>query len=394
MPTTLFYFAYLVYVAVTGLADVGYISLILIAAIYGVQAIIFILRREWQHIGWMFIYLLAYPLWSFVLPVYSFWHFDDFSWGNTRVVVGDGKRKLIIRDDKPFDPASIPQRRWIEYEVELTAAGVLNAPPPNMNPHAGTLSREEERMSLYSRQSAAALNQLRIGSVYGGYPSAPSVIAVSQGGQYVLSRPGTPTNMAQVPNGIDHRHSMAVLSSNQMGTYSSPYAMMASSLSSPSMVNPDGSAAIGNNLLSVYHAPTARSPSPVHMATGRPHTIVTTGVPPAGGHAVQPGSIADYVMPSGTPETAHQQRPMSSYVSPAASGVDYIRQSSIQPMGEELPVDLQIIEATRRILATSDLTMTTKKKIRQQLAFEFNADLSSRKDFISDIIDRMLSGTM
>ncbi|KAJ2351519.1 hypothetical protein GGF43_004010, partial [Coemansia sp. RSA 2618] len=123
MPTTLGYFAYLIYVAVTGLADVGYISLILIGAIYGVQAIIFILRREWQHIGWMIIYLLAYPLWSCILPIYSFWHMDDFSWGNTRVVVGDGKRKLIVEDDKPFDPASIPQRKWIEYESDLTAAG-------------------------------------------------------------------------------------------------------------------------------------------------------------------------------------------------------------------------------------------------------------------------------
>ncbi|KAJ1957655.1 hypothetical protein GGI12_004964, partial [Dipsacomyces acuminosporus] len=49
MPTTLIYFAYLIYVAVSGIADVGYISLILIGAIYGLQAIIFILRREWQH---------------------------------------------------------------------------------------------------------------------------------------------------------------------------------------------------------------------------------------------------------------------------------------------------------------------------------------------------------
>ncbi|KAJ1888425.1 Chitin synthase 4, partial [Coemansia sp. S17] len=146
MPTTLIYFGYLIYIAVTGIADVGYISLILIGAIYGLQAIIFLLRREWQHIGWMIIYLLAYPLWSFVLPIYSFWHMDDFSWGNTRVVVDDGKRKIIVSDDKPFDPASIPQRRWMEYEKELAVAGVLNAPPPNMNPNAGS-TKEDDRLS-------------------------------------------------------------------------------------------------------------------------------------------------------------------------------------------------------------------------------------------------------
>ncbi|KAH6575684.1 hypothetical protein BASA60_004895 [Batrachochytrium salamandrivorans] len=26
-------------------------------------------------------YLLAMPLFSFYIPLYSFWHFDDFSWG-------------------------------------------------------------------------------------------------------------------------------------------------------------------------------------------------------------------------------------------------------------------------------------------------------------------------
>ncbi|KAI8323721.1 hypothetical protein GQ54DRAFT_285936 [Martensiomyces pterosporus] len=249
MPTTLIYFAYLIYVAVTGIADVGYISLILIGAIYGLQSVIFILRREWQHVGWMIIYLLAYPLWSFVLPVYSFWHFDDFSWGNTRVVVGDGKRKLIVSDDKPFDPASIPQRRWMEYESELASAGVLNAPPPNMNPNAGS-SKEDERLSMYSRQSGLAMN--RIGSVY-GYSGAASVAAAS--------------------------------------------------------------------------------------AAGANQYLIEYGVGAA-------------------------------------------------------PSDEQIVEAIRRTLAGSDLTTMTKKKIRVQLAQEFNVDLASRKDFISDAVDRMLSGAI
>ncbi|KAJ2442503.1 hypothetical protein GGF42_006930, partial [Coemansia sp. RSA 2424] len=190
MPTTLIYFGYLIYIAVTGIADVGYISLILIGAIYGLQAIIFLLRREWQHIGWMLIYLLAYPLWSFVLPIYSFWHMDDFSWGNTRVVVDDGKRKIIVADDKPFDPASIPQRRWMEYERELAAAGVLNAPPPNMNPNAGS-TKEDDRLSMYSSQSGAHMS--RVGG--GGAASAMAFhhMPMTPGAQSVhLAQPMTP----------------------------------------------------------------------------------------------------------------------------------------------------------------------------------------------------------
>lgn len=29
------------------------------------------------------------PIWNFILPVYAFWHFDDFSWGQTRQVEGE-----------------------------------------------------------------------------------------------------------------------------------------------------------------------------------------------------------------------------------------------------------------------------------------------------------------
>ncbi|KAJ1658765.1 Chitin synthase 4, partial [Coemansia sp. RSA 25] len=312
MPTTLFYFAYLIYVAVTGLADVGYISLILIGAIYGVQAIIFILRREWQHVGWMFIYLLAYPLWSFVLPIYSFWHFDDFSWGNTRVVVGDGKRKIIIKDDKPFDPASIPQRRWIEYEVELAAAGVLNAPPPNMNPHAGS-SKDDERMSLYSRQSAAvnaaAMGHMRTGSMYGGYPNAPSAIAqVPHTGPYTMSRAATPTMGIQVVSNGDYRYSMATVNNIAPNMFASPYGTMPSR-SSVSVGHVDRAMTMGGNVESMYAAvPGARSPSPPHVAASRPHTIVVAATPLNGGHMGQLGSF-DYTMPSGTPEPVQQQRP-------------------------------------------------------------------------------------
>jgi chitin synthase len=71
------------------------ISLIILGAIYGVQVLILLFQKEWQHIGWMVIvlllntnkqYIFALPLYSFYLPLYSFWHFDDFSWGNTRLV--------------------------------------------------------------------------------------------------------------------------------------------------------------------------------------------------------------------------------------------------------------------------------------------------------------------
>src|ERR1700760_4705088 len=97
-------------------------AFIMIAAIYGLQAIIFILRRRWEMIGWMILYILAIPVFSFGLPLYAFWHMDDFTWGNTRVVTGEKGKKIVISDEGKFDPASIPKKKWEEYQVELWEA--------------------------------------------------------------------------------------------------------------------------------------------------------------------------------------------------------------------------------------------------------------------------------
>ena len=72
------------------------ISLIMIAAVYGLQALVFVLRRKWDMVGWMVFYILAIPIFSFMLPIYSFWRMDDFSWGATRVVLGESGKKFII----------------------------------------------------------------------------------------------------------------------------------------------------------------------------------------------------------------------------------------------------------------------------------------------------------
>ena len=55
-----------------------------------------------------------------MLPVYSFWRFDDFTWGNTRVVVGEGRSKKVLQaEDEAFDESTIPLARFAEYEAAL-----------------------------------------------------------------------------------------------------------------------------------------------------------------------------------------------------------------------------------------------------------------------------------
>lgn len=68
----------------------------MLAAVYGLQALVFVFRRKWDMIGWMVFYILAIPVFSFFLPLYSFWKMDDFSWGATRLVLGESGKKIIV----------------------------------------------------------------------------------------------------------------------------------------------------------------------------------------------------------------------------------------------------------------------------------------------------------
>lgn len=43
------------------------------------------------------VYIAAIPIWNFVLPIYSFWHFDDFSWGETRRIDGGDLNSNKVR---------------------------------------------------------------------------------------------------------------------------------------------------------------------------------------------------------------------------------------------------------------------------------------------------------
>jgi chitin synthase len=79
-PVTVIYIGYIIYLAIARTDSIPETSLLLLAAIYGLQAIIFILRRKWEMVGYMMIYILAIPVYSFALPLHAFWNMDKFSW--------------------------------------------------------------------------------------------------------------------------------------------------------------------------------------------------------------------------------------------------------------------------------------------------------------------------
>ncbi|CAG8777852.1 6874_t:CDS:2, partial [Gigaspora rosea] len=93
------------------------IPLMMLAAVLGLPAIlILITTRKLVYIAWMMIYLLALPIWNFILPTYAYWHFDDFSWGETRKVEGEEKGDSHGGKDGQFDPSKVPFKRWEDWE--------------------------------------------------------------------------------------------------------------------------------------------------------------------------------------------------------------------------------------------------------------------------------------
>eukprot|EP00835_Amoeboradix_gromovi_P000508 NODE_18_length_40692_cov_0.469183.p1 type:complete len:1757 gc:universal NODE_18_length_40692_cov_0.469183:18524-13254(-) len=171
-PATVLYLFYLIGYVIYGLItrnsqSFPLISLIMLAAIYGLQIIIFIVRRQWQHILWMFVYLLALPLFGFAIPIYSFWHMDDFSWGNTRIVIGEGsKQQIHTRDNEVFDIQQIPHKKFSDYERQLWDEEESKTQVSQVY---------ENRQSVYSqmdmnRQSGMTLYPDYEGSVVSGMP--------------------------------------------------------------------------------------------------------------------------------------------------------------------------------------------------------------------------------
>ncbi|KAJ1658118.1 hypothetical protein IWQ61_002583 [Dispira simplex] len=95
----------------------SYMPLVMLIAVLFLPGILILFTtRKWIYLGWMFVYLLSLPVWNLVLPVYAYWHFDDFSWGETRKVDGEVKGDDHGKKEGEFDGSQVPLRRWEDYE--------------------------------------------------------------------------------------------------------------------------------------------------------------------------------------------------------------------------------------------------------------------------------------
>lgn len=94
------------------------LSLVLLALVLGLPSLLIVVTvSSWSYFVYWLIYILALPIWNFVLPVYAYWKFDDFSWGDTRSIAG-GDKGDHSNPEGEFDSSNIYMRRWREFERE------------------------------------------------------------------------------------------------------------------------------------------------------------------------------------------------------------------------------------------------------------------------------------
>ncbi|KAF9190224.1 hypothetical protein BGZ50_000331 [Haplosporangium sp. Z 11] len=190
------------------------LPLILIIVIIGLPAVLIVLTsRRWVYVLWMLLYIISLPIWNFVLPLYSFWHFDDFSWGETRKVANQKRKSGQDHGDAEgvFESGSIVMRKWEEWEKERLKAlgyrfqrrhsadrGINDLPPPA----ASTMDLHKS-----PRKAASSMNlsstSTTLGRSTGPFKGAAAVTGTS-GSTHSLSstlngstgsiRVATPTN--------------------------------------------------------------------------------------------------------------------------------------------------------------------------------------------------------
>ncbi|KAJ2774286.1 hypothetical protein GGI18_004596, partial [Coemansia linderi] len=396
----------------------SYISLYLLAAIYGMQALIFILKRQWQHIGWMIVYLLAIPFFTFLLPVYSFWHFDDFSWGNTRMVVGDsGRKHVFVVDNEKFDTSTIPVRKWSDYEQELMWE---SGGTPSQFGSEGGASR-----------LGAGMSAARPGSAVGNYPRSMS--GAMHAGGYATSN----TASVYMDNGFGYNsNSAANMMIRPLGNNAMPPTM--SGRATPVMGSPPH--AYSGETFDVMNYAVGGSPTPqtdyaaatfgMPMAPLMPpaydprtsQMMVSQGTPPLG--MLMPQRAASPAVAGGLPEYFSQGNGAMMYNGGGQHQSMYsVGGGALGPMQQQQPAPLAslsdsalqfpgvastiarsqggpavsdeaIASQIAHIISTANLMTTSKKVVREQLARDLGLtpeDTRARHAFINACISSELA---
>ncbi|KAG0198058.1 hypothetical protein BGX28_008477 [Mortierella sp. GBA30] len=302
------------------------LPLILIIVVLGLPAVLIVLTtRKWIYVLWMLIYLISLPIWNFILPLYSFWHFDDFSWGETRKVAEQRRKSRQDHGDAEgvFESGSIIMRKWEEWEKERLKAlgyriqkrhsadrGINDLPPPA----ASTMDMPKKpKKSTSTANLGSNSSTLRSGPFMGtagsGSGSTHSLGSTLNGSSGSL-RTGTPTGSRQLthqpmpqstPNlvlsqqqqqqqqhQLQHRQSLAM---GSMGRPPRPRPMMTHPI--------PGSAAHASRILGPDGKPQGFEMGPLTSSTGATRLSYMPIGSQGGPHARPPGLEARHSVHGG-----------------------------------------------------------------------------------------------
>ncbi|KAF9651932.1 glycosyltransferase family 2 protein [Thelephora ganbajun] len=161
LPAAISFTVYLIIVSIIPGGTNTTIPLVLLGIILGLPGLLIVITtRKLSYVGWMLIYLLSLPVWNGILPTYAFWHFDDFSWGQTRMTQGETTRDADHGDKRgEFDSSGIVMKRWVEFERERRwKSGTPSArnsyyDPRSSSPKRNADSRRQSLVSTTERDS-------------------------------------------------------------------------------------------------------------------------------------------------------------------------------------------------------------------------------------------------
>ncbi|KAJ3115915.1 Chitin synthase, class 3 [Phlyctochytrium bullatum] len=161
----IFVFVLLFSAAISG--KVAMLPMAMLLATLGLPGLLIVITtRKLVYLLWMFVYILALPVWNFVLPLYAFWHFDDFTWGETRKVEGESSQKDHSGQDGEYEIGAVTLRTWEDWEVDRRMRMRMGAntqpdtssralpPKPVITEAVGTV--EEVAMSMEEELSSSS----------------------------------------------------------------------------------------------------------------------------------------------------------------------------------------------------------------------------------------------
>ncbi|RXW24535.1 hypothetical protein EST38_g1315 [Candolleomyces aberdarensis] len=118
LPAAISFTLYLIIDSIIQRSSSNTIPLVLLAIVLGLPGLLIVVTsRKVAYLGWMMVYFVSLPIWNGILPAYAFWHFDDFSWGQTRKIQGDTGDDHGDKNGE-FDSSHIVMKKWAEFERE------------------------------------------------------------------------------------------------------------------------------------------------------------------------------------------------------------------------------------------------------------------------------------